>query len=479
MSTSRPKRHSFDYPGLSGLAYQPSSKKPRFDVRNPSKLATEEEDVDQEDIDYLDADAIGRRGQRVKRNAVNVEGYESDSENEEFHARAERLARERKKGAKNDNDEDDMFAVDEDELAEDFGFKKEESEHKKKQVKFMEDRDIEGQEKKSRGGHSLHVDFRAAAESRDRKGKGIAKAGSDDEASSESSESEVDDEIRAAIDGTVDKEIGAGGKKQHAPLIDAFNMRAEQQEGRFDEAGNYVRNAVDPNAVYDSWLDGVSKKDVRKARAAHEKREEDRRRQAIEDDKVLTADLLSGLITNLERGETPLEALARLNKRHKKVPKWQNKHWNKTKRGPDGTGSRREAETVNSGLAEDQAEAARKKTIDEITTSSDGLLARGHMNIYDTEREVLTRQFRRETGRDWVNPNTQKEQTEEQATVPTILNTTTWEFRWSDGRDGGGAHGPYDAATMQQWVAAGYFGEGVEFRKAGNDEEWTKTATFL
>ncbi|KAI5302147.1 hypothetical protein KEM56_000990 [Ascosphaera pollenicola] len=458
MSSSRPKRPNFEYPGLSGLD-QPSSKKPRFDVRNPSKLAAEEE-VDEEDVDYLEADAVGRRGQRVKRNAVTIEGYESDSENEGFDARAEQLAREKREQER--SGQDDMFAADEDELAEDFGLKDDSG--KKKEVKFMEDKDIEGQEKRSRGGRALHVNFRAAAETRDYKGKGKA-----DAEDSDSSESEVDEETRAAIDGTVDEEIGAGGKKQHAPLLDAFNMRAEQEEGRFDEAGNFVRNAVDPDAVYDSWLDGVSKKDVRKARAAHAKREEERRRQAIEDDKILSVDLLRDLIRNLQRQETPIEALARLNKGHKAKPKWQK---NKAKRKPDSNGDT----AMDSEAVESPAEVARKKAIDAITTSCDGLLARGNVDIYDAERELLTRQYRRETGEEWVDPP------QEDTTQQTPASSTSqpmWEFRWSDARDGGDSHGPYDGTTMQQWAAAGYFGEGVEFRRIEEGREWTKSANFI
>ncbi|KAI5307405.1 hypothetical protein KEM56_000004 [Ascosphaera pollenicola] len=460
MSSSRPKRPNFNYPGLSGLADEPSSKKPRFDVRNPSKLAAAEEELAQEDVNHLDADAIGRRGQRAKRNAVNIEGYESDSDNEGEQERS--------------GQDDDMFAIDEDELAEDLGLEDDFSKKKEKEVKFMEDKDIEGQENRSRGGHALHVDFRAAAETRgdERKGKDKARADADAvDPNSDSSESEVDDETRAAIDGTVDEEIGAGGKKQHAPLLDAFNMHAEQEEGRFDEAGNYVRNAVDPDAVYDSWLDGVSKKDVRKARAAHEKREEERRRQAMEDDKVLSVDLLRDLIRNLQRGETPIEALARLNKGHKAKPKWQNK--NKAKRKPDNNG---DTEVKDSEAAESPAEVARKKAIDAITTSCDGLLARGNLEIYDAERELLTRQYRRETGDDWVDPDPPKGEATQQ--TPASSMSQMWEFRWSDARDGGDPHGPYDGATMQQWASAGYFGGGVEFRRMGEVGEWTKSAIF-
>ena len=88
-----------------------SSKKPRFDVRNPSALAP---DAPEEDA-ILEADEIGKRGQQTKRNAVNIDGYDSDSSNEGFDARAQTRAKEAgrngKSGARSkDEEEADMFA---------------------------------------------------------------------------------------------------------------------------------------------------------------------------------------------------------------------------------------------------------------------------------------------------------------------------------------------------------------------------------
>src|SRR3954449_6212260 len=70
----------------------PSSKKPKFDVRNPSALAP---DAPEEDA-VLEADVIGGGGAGTKRGAVNLDGYDSDSDNEGFDARAEERARGKK-----------------------------------------------------------------------------------------------------------------------------------------------------------------------------------------------------------------------------------------------------------------------------------------------------------------------------------------------------------------------------------------------
>jgi CD2 antigen cytoplasmic tail-binding protein 2 len=73
----------------------PTSKKVKFDVRNPSALAPSARDEDDDNDDVLGADVIASSGRATKRGAVNIDGYDSDSDNENFKARAE--AR-RKKG---------------------------------------------------------------------------------------------------------------------------------------------------------------------------------------------------------------------------------------------------------------------------------------------------------------------------------------------------------------------------------------------
>ncbi|KAL4890524.1 hypothetical protein BDV59DRAFT_184128 [Aspergillus ambiguus] len=423
----------------------PSQKKPRFDLRNPSALAPDALDDDA----VLDADEIGRRGQQVRRKAVNLDGYDSDSENEGFDARIE--AKARKERQKHDAEDDDMFA----ELQEDFGAEEVDADEalrkNKKSVRFLRDDEIEGQVASSKGGGTLHADLSKGADEIDE--------------GDEESESDVAEEDRATVGDDVDKELGAGAKKKHAPLLDAFNMRTEQEEGRFDDQGNYVRKAADPDAVYDSWLDGVSKKDIRRAKEAAEKRDAERKERDRMDDSVLTGDVLRTLISHLQRGETALEALARLGRGAQKRPKWQNKR-KKSKSKQDGAEDTEMTE-------DDPNEAARKKAIDAITGAADILMTRGQAEIYDAERELLTRQYRRETGEDWVDPPTDETGVENAENTPTM-----WEFRWSDARDGGVIHGPYDGATMESWKTAGYFGEGVEF-KTTDASQWTSEATFV
>ncbi|KAK6373283.1 uncharacterized protein PV06_05269 [Exophiala oligosperma] len=432
------------------------SKKPRFDVRNPSALAPDAP----EDDAILDADVIGSRGQQVRRGAVNIDGYDSDSDNDNFNARADAKSRAEKAAAQRSKQEeqDDMFADLEDDFRDGDDSEGDAARRggKKKAVRFLDTDEIQGQVQNSRSGGHVSADFSLNGSGH---GKGKAKDREVDDEVESSSDSEVDDEMRAST-GELDPELGAGGKKAHAPKLDAFNMRTEMEEGRFDEQQNYVRKAVDPDAIHDVWLEGVSKKQMRKAKEAAERREEERRKRDIEDDAQSTGEVLGRLIPLLERGETVLEALARLGKGKDKKAKWQTKKIKK--------------QNGNEQAEDDAIEKARKEKVEAITGAADILLTRGQPEVYDSERELLVRQYRRETGEDWVE--SQPKDIEAGNTSPDAAEHM-WEYRWTDARDGGTINGPYTGDTMRQWSDAGYFGEGVEFRRVDGGN-WSAIAEF-
>jgi CD2 antigen cytoplasmic tail-binding protein 2 len=467
-----------------------ATKKVKFDVRNPSALAPDsraaDDDYDEADEQVLAADVIRSTAGATKRGAVNIDGYDSDSDNETFEARAEARRRDAGKGKKgkkkkttaedvdladqldnynaklapgatangagDDDDEDeeiDMFgAADEDEEADADGdaAERRNAGKKDKTVRFLENEHIEGQEKDSKSGGTVRL------------------------GEEESSEDEEDIALVIQEQG-VDEEVGLGGLKKNAPKIDAFNMRQEQEEGAFDEAGNYIRSAADPDAVHDRWLQGLSKKEMKKAADAHLKREAELRQQRREDDNILTADLFGSLIVQLERAETPLEALARLgksktNKTKPKVPKWKQK---KLKNASDKM-------EVDTETPEDPKQVKIREAINTITEAADRLLRRDYPDIYDTEREKLMREYRNETGEEWVDPPARADEEADGGAAPT---TKMWEYRWIDGRAGGEKQGPYDGPTMKAWQEAGYF-EGVEFRRSGDEGgEWTRAVSFV
>ncbi|ESZ89951.1 hypothetical protein SBOR_9660 [Sclerotinia borealis F-4128] len=451
------------------------SKKPKFDLRNPSALVADEPEEDA----VLDADVIASRGTGVKRGAVNIDGYDSDSDNEGFDARADERARgkkgevnlaealdgysKEKSGVANRNtdiEEDaDMFADLEDEFADGDEDENELKARKKvKEVRFLKEDEIEGQVLGSKSGGHVSGNFTL-----DPKGK-LSTHAMDDQDSSDDEE----DAVLAAQEEDVDEEVGAGGLKRNAPKVDAFNMKAEQEEGKFDANGNFVRNAADRDAVHDSWLEGISKKEMKKAAEAHEKREEERRQKRLEDDAMLLSDILRTVILRLEKGETILEALARLGKgqaKTKKIPKWKlNKQLQKDN-----------SMDVDAEKAEDPEQVRIREAINAITGAADQLLIRGQTDVYEQEREMLIRQYRRETGEDWAEPPGEVAMDEEMR----LKTSTMWEYRWTDGRDGAATQGPFDGPTMVAWQDAGYFGEGVEFRRVGQEGVWSRVVNFV
>ncbi|KAL2205309.1 GYF domain protein [Sarocladium strictum] len=462
-SAARPKRDGENFARTHhNEADDADPKRVKFDVRNPSTLAADA----REDDAVLDADVIGGSN-ATKRGAVNLDGYDSDSDNENINVRANS----RKKGnvdilekldnydaksggdngeaakADEDDDDDDMFAVggdDEAGKAEDNGDPSEfdESGRKKKNVQFLDVAEIAGQDFNSKTGSTVRIDDQ------------------------ESSDDEADVEL-AIQEEDVDEEVGAGGLKRNAPKVEAFNLREEMEDGQFDQSGNYVRKAGDVDAVHDTWLQGLSKKEMKKAADAHQKREAEARKQRFEDDAVQISELLKQLIVRLEKAETPLEALARLGKgqaKTKKIPKWKLK-----KQGAMDVDEHKDE------IEQDPAQVRIKEAIDTITDAADKLLSRDYEDIYDQERELLIRAYSKETGEDWVEPKAAQASTEDEGAAS---DDVEWEFRWTDGRDGGGTQGPFKGQMMKAWQEAGYFGEGVEFRKVGDGNEWSRAVSF-
>ncbi|KAI1324132.1 hypothetical protein F5Y16DRAFT_381957 [Xylariaceae sp. FL0255] len=490
---------------------EPSTKKVKFDTRNPSALAASAADDDSDGVDQVDeaflaADADVIRGSAAtKRGAVNIDGYESDSDREELGASraADKIGKNnksKKKNKKDDDSDEDMFAagsdVDEKEDGEDDDDRIDKKTGKRsKEVRFVNTDAIQGQVNDSKsGGEVGDINFHAHPNIKSRR---PGQTPDDDEEESD------EETIALAIqEEAIDEEVGLGGLKRHAPKLEAFNLKQEGEEGRFDEAGNFVRRAADPDAVHDRWLEGVSKKDMRRAAEAHEKRAVEERAKRREDEDALTTDLLRSLILNLDRGETALEALQRLGglqnrlrkkktdvAKAKKVPKWKQK---KKSEDDNVDTEAMDVDTKEKGKEKEKdedPELTRIKTaVETITDAADKLLRRDRPDIYDRERELLIREYTRESDEEWVEPRITSpspaaaDSFAGAADVPSNDGgggkIKMWEYRWTDGRDGAAKQGPYDGNMMKAWQDAGYFGQGVEFREVG-DESWSRVVDFI
>lgn len=248
-----------------------SSKKTRF-ASPEEDPATFEEDVEA----ALETNRSRRKAE------VNTEGYDSDSSDD-----GEGVVNSRKKGAEgDDDDDDDMFAAgDKNDDAKDGG-----DSGKKKKTEYLRLGDIEGQE------------FGAGTNENEDSGS------SDEE---DEPEDEDDAERRA--------KVGMGYE------MSSFNMREEMEEGKFDTDGTYIRSH-DPHAMHDRWIDAApsderSMKKARRAKRAFEKEEKEKQKKEKMEMEQLGGKVAieKELVGHLRKGETVLEALARLGAQVKKA----------------------------------------------------------------------------------------------------------------------------------------------------------------
>lgn len=200
------------------------------------------------------------------------------------------------------------------------------------------------------------------------------------------------DDINGQEDSDMDSDVEGGVK------IEAFNLKDDMQEGKFDAQGNFVWNAKDPDELHDSWLKGISKSEMVKAKLAKEKQLE---RQAqldrtksnsiLTDDASISLDLLTEdeiklrLINIMQPQESVLGSLSRLG------------GGSQSKRKPRVNKNRAKKEAlenpVSSALDLEQ-EAQRKKYINQLTEIAAHLLDLGHLNIYQETYESLVRSAR-------------------------------------------------------------------------------------
>lgn len=168
--------------------------------------------------------------------------------------------------------------------------------------------------------------------------------------------------------------------------------------------------------------------------------------------------------------ETVLEALQRLGKGSEK--KKTRPPFKKNRKKDD---MEIDADEKSANGDSDATATKRKEDVEAITAAADQLLTRGQVEIYEAERALLARQYSRETGEEWVDA--QPAQTDANGNG-TREASKQWQYRWTDARDGGQVHGPFDGNTMKAWVDAGYFGDGVEFTQVGQSD-WSRSVDFV
>jgi len=277
-----------------------------------------------------------------RRGRVRNEGYDSDSTDD-----GEGVVFSRKKGENENDEDDDMFALDETEN------KKQETSGKKKK-EYMRLGDIEGQV--------------------------FGDSGSEND--SEENEPEDEDAAEAR------KKAGMGFE------LSSFNMRDEMEEGKFTDDGTYVRS-FDPHAVHDRWMDGLDEKAIKQARRRKKQQEREQRAKIEAEERELQESggkeaLERELLGMMKKGETVLEALQRLGARAKK-----NNKSTKLK--------------AESAIASNKP-AKSPSDIEHITHLASNIMSLGDTDIYSKTYEELIRAVRSSGLVDpsWIPPSSNK-----------------------------------------------------------------------
>ncbi|GAA5900581.1 uncharacterized protein JCM6883_002888 [Sporobolomyces salmoneus] len=453
-----------------------SGKRQRYAPPNASTVLSEPL------ADDLELDLEGTGGtQNSKKKIVVTDGYDSDSSGGEdesgFGGGKRRKAAEGAQKAGEEEEDEDMFGAVEDEL--DGKGKESELERKKGGKEWLEMGDIEGQEFSKR-------DMRDDEED----------AGVDDGEEEEELEEEYEEVDDHANDD--DAPRSRRSKKGMGFQLSSFNMQEELAEGRFSADGSYVANAIDPLATHDSWLNGLSKMQIKQAREAKErmdaKNREREKEESMRGEEQLTQlrdDCLIGLLSEVREGETVAGALNRLGRSKKRVEQLQQ----------DSEGGGRGGESTTKTSSKSISRYTNK--INRLTHFASTLLSsHGELEIYDQRYENIIKTLKMEGAvrRDWVPPTDtdedqeieriemmewtlREQESKEQkkgdlasgsrdgrsrvvisrpTTTGSTAATAKYWYKWNpapEGQNPDEKYGPFERNELESWIQQGYFGD--------------------
>lgn len=265
------------------------------------------------------------------------------------------------------------------------------------------------------------------------------------------------------------------------PKIEAFNMKEELEEGgEIDESGNFIRK-LDPDRFHDSWLEGVSGRDIQAAREAHERKA--KQAQAEEQQAKASAmsetDIYVELVNIVKPTEAVIEAIQRLGggKKGGAKAKPKKKSWQKNT-----------TEDGSAAAPESDEDINRRKTIEKLTDLCDKMMAMGHFDIYQESYEHIVRKLRRadvipddwEVGTPVLKPG--EEAVGMLEDDPLLSTSVSWEYKWanpSEGQDPDEIFGPFSGAEMKSWSEQGFFSQGILVRMVGDSTfEPSNSVTF-
>jgi CD2 antigen cytoplasmic tail-binding protein 2 len=197
-------------------------------------------------------------------------------------------------------------------------------------------------------------------------------------------------------------------EKEDAIKIEPFHLSKEFEEGTFDKEGMYVYQK-DQEEILDNWLEGLDKKEIRKAKEAHERQlQEEEKKERIENEKQINRWSVDEIYQRLLKYMRPSGV-----------------------------------ETVSQTLKR-LAKSANKEEFQAMTELTHRLTTLGIYDIYECSYNDI--EYR-------LQPSSK-------STAPT--GRIIWEYRWDETQD---IYGPFETQAMAQWQYQGYFPETLLVRK--------------
>ncbi|KAG9066036.1 hypothetical protein KI688_001255 [Linnemannia hyalina] len=272
--------------------------------------------------------------------------------------------------------------------------------------------------------------------------------------------------------------------------IEAFNMDEELEEGNeIDENGDFVRK-LDPERFHDSWLEGLSRKEIESARQAHERKE----RKVLMEEKEAAAsamtetDIYVEIVNIIRPSESVVGALQRLGGGKKGGAKQVKKRsWQKSK----ATTSTDMETDAHAGAAETEDDVKRRQAIEKLTDLCDKMMALGHFEIYEETYEQMVRKLRRadvieddwEVGTPVLKPGERLAALLDLENDPLLAPTPAqWEYKWAnpqEGQDADQVFGPFSGTDMKSWNGQGFFSNGILVRTVGDSTFEPATDTMF
>uniref|UniRef100_H3AFW2 CD2 antigen cytoplasmic tail-binding protein 2 n=1 Tax=Latimeria chalumnae TaxID=7897 RepID=H3AFW2_LATCH len=263
--------------------------------------------------------------------------------------------------------------------------------------------------------------------------------------------------------------------------ITPFNLEEEMEEGHFDSEGNYFVKKEE--VIRDNWLDNIDWVKIKERPVASRLPEDDEEDEGGDRPGRTPLDkksLLEGIVELVRPGETVASALRRLGGKGGKKQVRVSRPWE----------TRKQEEARDVVVAEDPDGEEQKVALDRLTGLADQLVARGEYEIYQSTFEKLSFQLKRlqgpaaahttsadpddqldmfadEIDETKLNKKTEECEKEEGGAEFEESSEVMWEYKWENTEDAE-LYGPFTNSQMQDWVAQGYFQDGIYCRKTGN-----------